>query len=182
MLPTAIYNDTLFLLTNNLSNFSISSAMKKVKLKEGDIFLLPLTTGGFTIGLLARVKWGALGYFFKIRYSQAPESIDVGFLTKENVIYIGKFGTPLLKNGEWQIIGKIPNWDRDYWNIPKFKASDLLIPNQHYLITIDDSLYEITREVCTKEAQEGLFEAVTSGYEAICIKVTKILEDLGLTL
>lgn len=152
--------------------------MKKVKLKEGDIFLLPLINGGFSIGLLARViSWMSLGYFFKIRYSEAPQGIDTDILNKDNVLYIGKFSTRSLYIGEWKIIGTMPNWDRHYWDIPQFKIEATPV---YYIVTLDDSLKEVKREPCTKEAQEGLLEAVTSGYEAIRIKVSKLLDDAGM--
>lgn len=152
--------------------------MKKIKLKEGDIFLLPLTDGGFSIGLLARViPWGALGYFFKIKYSEAPQHIDLSLLNKDNVLYIGKFGTRNLYEGKWKLIDKLPNWDRDYWNIPKFGCNANPV---YYLITLNDKLEEIERIPCTKEAIEGLLEAGTYGYEAMSIKMSKLLQDAGI--
>jgi hypothetical protein len=153
--------------------------MKKIKSKEGDIFLIPLRDGsGFGVGLLARKKGnGALGYFFKNKYAN-PDSFSIDTLCINDIIYIHQFGTPGLDKGSWPIVSKLPGWDRDKWGFPIFGKQDILRPHIYYAIRYfedftDDDWQVISEEEFKKLPQDGL-----GGYGFIELKLTDFLAEI----
>src|ERR1700730_8850117 len=94
----------------------------KVPYSEGSLFLVPLKSGGYARGVVARAtnKGPALiGYFFGPRLAS---NIDVPRenLVPANAILCVRLGDLGLINGEWQIHGKVPNWKREEWPMPDF--------------------------------------------------------------
>lgn len=89
---------------------------------EGDWFAIPLRTGGFALGIVARAnpKGILLGYFFGPRRPEQPTLADASGLFPEQAILVGMFGHLGLRGGSWPLLGREPAWDRTTWPTPIF--------------------------------------------------------------
>jgi hypothetical protein len=84
-----------------------------VKVSEGDCYAVPLKSGGFGVGVVARKgKRGALfGYFFGPRREQIPTISDVRAIRAETADLCALFGDLGIQNGEWIHLGQLEGWD-----------------------------------------------------------------------
>ncbi len=89
----------------------------KINYKEGTIFLVPLRSGGFARGVVARFdgKGTVFGYFF------GPESNKHdGIFTlpaRADACLVGRFGDLGLLRGIWPISGNLLEWKRENWPV-----------------------------------------------------------------
>lgn len=96
--------------------------MVKHSCREGDWFAVPLRSGGFALGIAARVHAGGqlLGYFFGPSRSEQPTLADVEGLRPSDAVLVGMFGHLGIRNGTWPVLGTTPDWDRSQWPLPVF--------------------------------------------------------------
>lgn len=60
---------------------------------------------------------------------------------------VGRFGDLHLIDGQWKIIGEIPDWERSRWCTPDFVRRVPLGTSQEFIVTYDDNdISEISRE------------------------------------
>ena len=153
------------------------SKAKKVKVKPGDVFAVPLETGGYAIGLVARKRASRLlGYFWKKKFPEVPEDLDLSTLKKEDAYWIVQFSILGLEKGKWKIIGNMPNFRPEEWEVPKFFLDSA--GGGKFIVTYDDKLNEVNRErvPCDYEpegppyAEDGL-----AGYLFVEKRLTRIL-------
>jgi hypothetical protein len=148
--------------------------------KEGDWIAIPLQNGGYAVGLIARVPPGGkilLGYFFGPKRSEIPVLSDVEHYTAKDAVLIKMFGDLGLINGEWKVIGHSTSWKRDSWPVPLFVRKDD-ISNRYTLIEYDnDNLTEISERPCDIKEVEFLPKDGLSGYGAIEIRLTALLDQ-----
>ena len=71
---------------------------------EGNWFAVPLTQGGYALGLVARTngRGTALGYFFLPVFPDVPDSTATVGLQAADAILVRLFGDLALINGEWR--------------------------------------------------------------------------------
>ena len=64
--------------------------MKRIKYQEGDVFVFPLRSDGYGVGLITRISSDKhripLGYFFKHKYVLIPTMIDFDLIEKNKTI------------------------------------------------------------------------------------------------
>jgi hypothetical protein len=146
--------------------------MKKTKYSEGDVFVIPLRTKGYGLGLIARKnKDILLGYFFDIKYDQIPLTFDSSILDeKKKIILIRQFGALGIKKGDWQIIGRVEVWERADWPVPKFFRHTS--PLKPFLITYNDDLEPIAEENCIESQREFFPKDGIAGYGLIELILT----------
>jgi hypothetical protein len=94
---------------------------KKIRTKEGDVFVLPVDEK-FAIGLTVRLDKSriALGYFYKSLFEINDltfESLNIDF---RKPILIKQFGIQGFNDGTWKIIAKLPEFKRDDFPVPEF--------------------------------------------------------------
>lgn len=113
---------------------------RKAKYGEGDWFSVPLRTGGFGLGLVARASSSGilLGYFFGVRSSEQPSSEDCVGLTQADAILVARFGDLGLKQGDWRVIGPAREWERRKWPVPIFMRAEQL-SGRTYEVFYDDN-------------------------------------------
>lgn len=94
---------------------------KNASTKEGTLFAVPLRTGGYALGVLARTggQGVAFGYFF------GPKLLDLKVIPREKLraddaLLSGRFGELGLTNGEWPVLGSLQEWSRTAWPMPLF--------------------------------------------------------------
>jgi len=143
--------------------------MKELPYSEGTLFAVPLSPSGLCIGLVARLdgKGALVGYFFGPRVPAAPSIDDLSGLSAEDAIAVSQVGDLHLLGGQWEILGKLGNWNRDSWPVPAFGRLDPLLEDVAWRITYSDldinkpsGKSRISREECLALPKDGLFGAI----------------------
>jgi len=129
--------------------------MTDLNYREGDIFVVPLRNGGFSVGVIARSpKDGKvlLGYFFRVRSEWSP-NMTLPKLEPKDAVKVARFGDLAIIKGNWRIIGRVPEWNRAEWKMPKFLRKDDLAKCA-WLVTYadDDPNEQISIEACPFDA------------------------------
>lgn len=93
---------------------------------EGDCFAVPLRSGGYACGAVARANGEGIvfGYFFGPMIPLLEQAQIAQSLTPQYAILCGKFGDLGLMKGDWKIIGRLHSWSRKEWPIPPFLRCD----------------------------------------------------------
>lgn len=150
--------------------------MKKKIYKEGDVFLVPLRTSGYGIGMIARMhKHILLGYFWKLKFYEAPVHLNIDNLKKSDAFWIKQFGSRGFDVGTWKVIGHHPLFSRETWEMPRFLRE--VAPFGKYLVSYNDKLEE-TEYVAVGDSFYGDYPRDgLSGYGSVEIMLTKYLEE-----
>lgn len=118
--------------------------------KEGDIFVVPLRTSGYAVGVIARVSannsGGLLGYFFGKKFESVPSKDVIDSLRPLDAIRVLIFGDLSLLNKEWFVIGSISNWDRKSWPMPDFVRKDDISKKAWRVRYAEDNLSKVISE------------------------------------
>jgi hypothetical protein len=144
---------------------------------EGSVFLVPLRKGGYARGVVARSsKEGKVlfGYFFGPPL-ESTEGVTLEDLHPADAIHRVLFGDLGLINGEWPVVGNVPNWDRAEWSMPDFVRRDDLSKKAWLVRYSDDDPNRIEAEYPT-EFDSKLGRDSLSGYGAVEIVLTKLLD------
>jgi hypothetical protein len=101
---------------------------KSIVYSEGDWFLVPLITGDFAIGVIARMdsKGIVFGYFFGPKRNNIPSEEEIKNLSPSTSILITRFGDLGLLKGSWPIISQTKAWNRANWPFTSFVRVDSL--------------------------------------------------------
>jgi hypothetical protein len=149
----------------------------KLPYSEGSVFLVPLRNGGYARGVVARTapKGKVLfGYFFGPRL-ESRATATWNDLDPTKAVLCVRFGDLGLINGEWQMLGMVPNWSRDAWPMPEFARRDPLGKMKPQLVRYSDNdpnQIDFERPI---DNDAGLRTDSLSGYGAIEIRLTKLL-------
>ena len=153
--------------------------MKKLPYREGDVFAVPLRSGGYSVGVVARApKQGKvlLGYFFREKFRSVLGSCEVPVLLPEHALKVVKFGDLSLMSGTWPIVGHLKNWNRDDWPMPKFVRRDPLAKHARLVSYADDDPNrQIAEEPCDP-AIEGYEEDSLLGAGFVELLLTQLLK------
>jgi len=150
--------------------------MRKTPCSEGSIFLVPLPTGGYARGVVARSSQRILfGYFFGPGFSRA-EDVHLQGLTPDAAILKARFGDLGLVEGTWKIIGKLIEWDRSQWPMPSFVRRDPLGRLKPQLVRYSDKDPAQVEAVDVVESGAGLITDSLFGSGAIEITMAQILQ------
>ncbi|MGK3994886.1 Imm26 family immunity protein [Sorangium sp. So ce1024] len=86
----------------------------------GTWFAVPLPSGGYGTGLVARANGmgEAFGYFFGPRHPAIPPHDATRSLRPEDAVLLRLFGDLGLIRGEWPILGSDPDLDTSRWTMP----------------------------------------------------------------
>ena len=96
---------------------------RRLPYQEGDWFAVPLKSGGYAAGLVARASRKGrilLGYFFGPRRQEPPKVEDLLSLTSGDAVLADLFGDLSLIKEEWPVVGPTPGWDHSRWPMPVF--------------------------------------------------------------
>lgn len=113
----------------------------KLPYTEGSVFAVPLERGGFAIGVVARAtRHGRVIFchFFGPRLTALPPSgLDWQLTPHESVLrlIVGDYG---LIHGEWPVIGRLSNWNREEWGMPPFLRTESL-RGAKWIVTYSDA-------------------------------------------
>lgn len=143
---------------------------------EGSVFLVPLRTGGYGRGVIARAtpKGRVLfGYFFGPRLASA-EPVPLDDLVPQRAVLRIRFGDLGLINGEWRVFGKLPNWNRSDWPICDFVRRP---PGMRARLVryADDDPNRVEAEYPADDEAELETDSL-SGYGSVEIKLSKLCD------
>jgi len=151
--------------------------MKKLPYSEGSVILVPLRKGGFARGVVARATPKGkvlLGYFFGPRLA-SPSPVTFDDLAPEKAVLRIRFGDLGLINGEWAVLGQIPEWSRSQWPMPDFARRDPLGRLKPRLVRYaDDDPGRVEAEYIIDD-DTGVASDSMYGYGAVEIELTKLL-------
>ena len=147
----------------------------KLPYSEGSVFLVPLRTGGYGRGVVARMAPKGrvlLGYFFGPRLISIDAATLDGLVPEQAALRI-RIGDLGLMNGEWHICGSVSNWNRCHWPIPEFarRAPGMRTRLVRYS---DDNPNHVVAEQAIDD-DPGLSTDSLSGYRAVEIKLDQVL-------
>lgn len=149
----------------------------KLPYSEGSVFLVPLKEGAYARGVVARASnegKGLLGYFFGPSIL-SMDAVPLDDLHPATAIMRVIFGDLGLINGEWPILGTVPNWDRSKWPMPNFVRRDPLGRLKPTLVRHSDTDPMRVEAEYIIDDDSGLETDSLSGYGAVEIKLTKLL-------
>jgi hypothetical protein len=95
---------------------------KKLTYEEGDIFAVPLPSGGWAIAVVARIAPGGrvvVGHFFGPRLPAVPATGNLN-LTAQDSILTARFGDLGIVQGSWKRLGRLGSFKRQQWPMPVF--------------------------------------------------------------
>lgn len=157
----------------------------KLNYEEGAWFAVPVTAGGYGVGIVARAgKRGRvlLGYFFKSRYETVPSLLDVALLRPGDAGLVARFGDLYLIENRWPVIGKSPEWDRMNWPMPVFLRRDEIVGGAWEVRYSDTDPRSVVSEERVQQAlgndwiaQAGLWRDGLFGAEAIEYALEKMM-------
>lgn len=142
---------------------------------NGSVFLLPLPTGDFGIGVLVRANGTgqAYGEFFGRRVTNASE-VNVARIKEKDAILRCRFGDHGLHTQRWIVIGSIPNWNAHPWRLPKFfRRHDNA--GMRYVTEYDDDLNLLSETIAPVAATVDMPEDAQFGSGVVETKLGKLL-------
>lgn len=153
--------------------------MRKVVYREGTVFLVPLRSGDFARGLVARAsKRGKIifGCFWGPRITKQS---DVSFddLLPSTCVLKCRFGDLGLINRSWPILGQIPNWERDSWPMPEFESRNVEAGGKKLISKYDDRDPGKKLECYLGKGAVTNLPDVMYGFGALEIKLSTIIKD-----
>ena len=143
---------------------------------EGSVFAVSLRKGGYARGVVARAAPEGkvlFGHFFGPKLNSLDE-VNLEDIEPGKSILSVIFGDLGLINGEWRIIGSLPNWQRGAWSMPDFLRRDPIRRRAWRIRYSDLDPSKLENEVPT-EFDANLPPDLTSGYGAVELKLTKLL-------
>ena len=146
--------------------------------REGDLFAVPLTFGGYAIGVAARAnrRGAVLGYFFGGWYESVPDADDVGQLTPSRAVLAQVFGDLGLVRGSWRVIAPLPGRRREDWPMPAFGRREELTGRCIRVEYSDDDPNSSPREIpVAAEECDRLPEDGAAGYRFVEAKLSTLV-------
>jgi hypothetical protein len=124
---------------------------QKVKYRAGDWFGVPLESGGWAIGIIARKDkhGGIIAYFFGPPLAELPKSTEhLDKLHHTQAVWRAQVGLVGLMWGTWPILGRHAHWNREPFPNPWFGWIDTSGRHAHRVQYLDDNFYEAIEEDC----------------------------------
>jgi hypothetical protein len=149
--------------------------MKSLPYSEGSVFLVPLRTGGYARGVVARAGpdgRGLFGYFFGPRLASSEAAVWNDLDPSAAVLRV-KFGDLGLINGEWLIRGIVRDFNRTEWPMPDFVRRAPGMKARLVRYSDSDPMHIDAEYPIDDDAM--LPTDSLSGYGAVEIKLTKLL-------
>lgn len=150
----------------------------KLNYTEGSWFAVPLDSGGFGVGVVARAtKKGPviLVYLFGLKREAVPSLSEVAKLDPSAAVKVIRIGDLHLLDGRWPILGRSPEWQRESWPMPMFTRSPPFL-NHAYNVRYSD--VDPAREVSETKVPLGTstYEPTsTYGAGAVEFELTRLL-------
>ena len=147
--------------------------------QEGSFFAVPLLSGGYGAGLVARLSPGSkimLAYLFGPRQDGLPDLARLKSLTAQDAIKVLRVGDMALASGHWRVLGDIADWNPAMWPMPQFlRRADAL--KRAWRVTYSDAdPSRSEREESVPYDTQGLETDSLYGYGSTELLLTRLLE------
>ena len=150
----------------------------KLSYTEGTWFAVPLDVGGFGVGIVARAaKKGhiILVYLFGPKREAVPSLSEVAGLDPSEAVYVGRIGDLHLIGGEWPILGRSPQWQRESWPMPPFTRKPPFINHELVIQYADDDPSHIVSRTEVPLGTSTFEEDGSDGAGAVEIALSSLL-------
>lgn len=138
------------------------------------MFLVPLRTGGFVPGVIARCGLEPIlfGYFFHVRVSSAK--LPEVELDPEHAFRRLLFADLGLVRGTWPVVGRVVEWERARWPMPDFRrVAPGASVGMRVRVSEDEPNRELSATPATVEELASLPSAGVCGAGAVEIVLTR---------
>jgi hypothetical protein len=153
-------------------------ARRKLPYTEGDWIAVPLRSGGYAPGLIARSngRGGMLGYFFGPRHQSLPVTAELQGLEPKHAVLVCRLGDLGLIRQTWTVLGPSPNWEPGIWPVPRFVRREEG-SGRTFIVEYDqDDAIELVREALARpEDGRGLPKDGLYGSGAVEILLDHLL-------
>lgn len=113
---------------NSTKTRATRTRAKRPRPREGDLFLVPLNSGGLGVALIARfARELMLCYGFDRVYSQEPSLSELEKLTPTDCCQLKFLGNGAVCTNYWRTVGKLQSFNRTDWPNPPFRWYDRLV-------------------------------------------------------
>jgi hypothetical protein len=154
--------------------------VKKLPYREGSWFVVPLRTGGYALGVVARMAPRGriiLAYLFGTKFGEIPGTDAAKNLQPIHAIRRLRVGDLGLVNGEWRVLGESEGWQRTDWPMPNFVRRDDLSKCAWRVSYSDSDPGKLIAEEPVPFDATGLEVSGLFGYGAVELLLTKMLES-----
>jgi hypothetical protein len=119
--------------------------------REGTWFAVPLRSGGFGLGMVARLKADShggvgIGFFFGPRFDELPQLRELEALRAHDALLVCRFGVLGLADQTWPILGVNPAWTREAWPAPTFGRTNPLSGRVYRIRYAEDDIQRVIAE------------------------------------
>jgi hypothetical protein len=140
--------------------------MSKIPSAEGTSFAVPLPTGGYGLGVVARRRKNKmLAYFSAERCPSTPTLQAAAGLKAPDAVLVALVSVMAISEGKWPVIGHLKDWHREDWPIPDFHRYSDTLETYYRVHYSGDTLDERPSEV-EMENDGGLPSGGSFGYDA----------------
>lgn len=153
--------------------------MAKLPYREGSCFSLPLRDYGYALGVVARAgrRGGLLVYLFGPRRDAPPGPDDVASLKPNQALKRIRCGDLRLIRREWQVIGEVPNWNREEWPMPYFIWREEGTRRARLIQYSESDLTKIEKEMPVPPEITGFEQNSLFGAGAVELFMTRVLSE-----
>jgi hypothetical protein len=153
--------------------------MRQLSYQQGSWFAVPLKSGGYGTGVVARVSPAGriiLAYLFGPKRALPASLADVAQLTPGDAVRRLRTGDLGLVNRSWPLIGVLDDWNAADWPIPPFIRRADIVKRAWRAYYLDSDPGKLEREESVPYDTDNLESDSLYGYGATEILLTKLLD------
>lgn len=150
----------------------------RVRYEEGSWFAVPLPSGGFAVGVVARGKKGFLvAYLFGPRRLSIPAVAQLAPSVANAADIVVRVGDAAIVDGVWPVLGCLSGWRREEWPIPAFGRVEPLRGHGYRVEYASDDPIEVIRETRVLKAEaDALPDNGVPGHALLARMLDRLLE------
>lgn len=152
--------------------------MKVLPYREGSWFAVPLKSGGYGVGVVARTAPAGkiiVAYLFGPRRDVIPGLSELNQFRPGDAVRRVRTGDLGLLNGTWRLIGASEVWQRAEWPMPAFIRRADVVQRAWRAIYSEIDPSKLEREESVPYDTTGMESDSLYGYGATELLLTKLL-------
>lgn len=152
--------------------------MKVLPYREGSWFAVPLKSGGYGVGVVARTAPTGkiiVAYLFGPRRDVIPALAELDQMRPGDAVRRVRTGDLGLLNGTWRLIGASDAWQRGEWPMPTFIRRADVVQRAWRATYSETDPSKLEREESVPYDTVGMESDSLYGYGATELLLTKLL-------